>query len=232
MKWEKMSQERAEVSASARKGNGEGRTAAIRGPTRTSLRFIFSFLYHTCLLLFRLVLLLAKQTHFLRAQPHQHDIQHKLFCSTTRLSGVVSNSRWVDSPYHRILLILKNDIASKWDWANPQEKDPLMVMKYLDAPILQCEIQELPQPDTATVFRKSPTSCFLGSYSLPGDMSCLLLKETRCWAGYTSDQAQPLVPMFCKDLSSALHNIRRLYFIHLYCHAVHTSLYLRVTHKA
>lgn len=35
-----------------------------------------------------------------------------------------------------------------------------MVMKYLDIPILQCEIQRLPTPDTATVFRKSPTCCF------------------------------------------------------------------------
>lgn len=36
-------------------------------------------------------------------------------------------------------------------------------MKYLDTPILQCEIQELPEPYSARIFRKSPSSCLPGS---------------------------------------------------------------------
>jgi len=82
------------------------------------------------------------------------------------LSGILSSSSSVDSPYYTIALILKNYIASKWNWMDPQKKDPLPVLKYLHTPILRCEIQACPEPDTAAMFRKSPTSCLLGSHPL------------------------------------------------------------------
>ena len=171
MKREKTSQERAKVLASAGKGNGEVRTVTIQGSTHTFLHFIFFLSIPHLPAPFPVGTIIGKPNTFSQGpkdgQHHQHGIQHKLFCSKNILSGVVSNSSSVDSPYHRILLILNNDIASKWDSADPQKKEPLMVMKYLDTPILQCEIQELPEPDTATIFRKSPTSCLLRSYPLP-----------------------------------------------------------------
>lgn len=104
-------------------------------------------------------------------------------------------------------------------------------MKYLDTPILQCEIQELPEPYTHGYSGRVPVAACRGLRS-PRDMSRLLLTEPRPWAGCAADPAQPFAPTFCRAPSSALHNVRRLCFIHLYCHAVRTSLYLWVIRRA
>lgn len=126
-------------------------------------------LHNTCLLLFQLVLLLANQTHFLRAQQIVNtinDTEHKLFCRNT-VSSAESNRSSDQSPYNMVLFILKNYGVSKWGQEDFQKMDPLLAIKYLETPILQHEIQELPEPKTETMFWKNPTSCLLWFYPLP-----------------------------------------------------------------
>lgn len=126
-------------------------------------------LHNTCLLLFQLVLLLANQTHFLRAQQTVNiinDIEHKLFCSRNTVSSAESNSSSEQSSYNRALFILKNYRVLKWGQEDLQKMDPLIAIKYLETLILQCEIQELPEPETAIIFCKNPTIAVCCSLTL------------------------------------------------------------------
>lgn len=111
-----------------------------------------------------------------------------------------------------------------------RKKDPLMIMKFLDTPILQREIQELPEPYTARIFRKSPSSCVLGSPLSPETWA--VCSWQRPDPGLDAPRTEHSLPTFCRALSSALRNVRRLHFIHLYCHTVRTSLYLWVIRQA
>lgn len=223
-----MSEERSKVWASAEKANGEGRTGAIQESTHTSLHFIFSFLSipHLPDAFSSWYYLPANQTHFLLAQKMVNTINmaYNTSCSVVKniLSGAVTNSSSADNLYHRSLLILKNDTASKWDWADPQKKDPQMVMKYLNTPISRCEIQELPAPGTET---KSPTSCFLGSCPFP--KTCAVCSWQRPDAGLEGPLTKHchLFPSSTKN--GALHctTFTKCILCTCFAHTVHESLY-------